>query len=295
MESKRVSDQEFRVLRSAGLVPPKAAKPSATRASHPFLSASPSLARDGLLDRPKARVLPPSALFCQPSFWVIFLANLVHNCQMYFMEWLPLFYTSHLKASPEVAGALVAAVVLVDLPARLLTAGLPTLLSKRMSLLGCRKFMSYLGFGGNLLLSLLLAGMLLFGGSSAASFTVVLALSKATQAFHAGGYLPNYLDTTAAYSGALSGMGNTLSTCVGVLFPRLVSWSLDTLGNGWLFLVVGLILMNVVTIVAVARGMSATNLDAELEAADKLGPPTPKGMGFVAHYVAISSAMGLKQ
>eukprot|EP00441_Pelagodinium_beii_P036049 CAMPEP_0197632488 /NCGR_PEP_ID=MMETSP1338-20131121/9213_1 /TAXON_ID=43686 ORGANISM="Pelagodinium beii, Strain RCC1491" /NCGR_SAMPLE_ID=MMETSP1338 /ASSEMBLY_ACC=CAM_ASM_000754 /LENGTH=497 /DNA_ID=CAMNT_0043204053 /DNA_START=133 /DNA_END=1626 /DNA_ORIENTATION=- len=238
-------------------------------------------------DKKEAKaLLPPPSFFLHPCVGVLFFAHFAQNWQQYFMEWLPLFYTSRLGILPQAAGLHVAAITLVEVPARALTKSLPEMMLRNgYSLLNCRKLMSVQGFAAHTFFNCLICALLNFVpmaslGSSAAfeatcAFTTIFALSKASQAVHAGGYFANYLDLTRNYSGALSGVGNTVATLAGVIFPRLASWTLEATGGHWMPLVGSLLSVNCMAMVAISTGMSVDSLD-DRAVAKKMCIKTPK-------------------
>jgi len=193
---------------------------------------------------------------------VLFLCHFAQNWQQYSSEWLPLFYTSKLGVAHSAAAAHVGIIGSVELPARAVTAILPELLIGRgCSLLQSRKLMSVQGFLLHLVVTGILGLLLLNSTSMPLAFTVPFALVKASQAFHAGGYFANYLDLTADYSGILAGVGNTVATAAGILFPRFASWSLELSSGDWLPIVVSLMLLDVAAIAAILLGLSVESLD----------------------------------
>mmetsp|Transcript_63782 Transcript_63782/g.161631 ORF Transcript_63782/g.161631 Transcript_63782/m.161631 type:complete len:456 (+) Transcript_63782:65-1432(+) len=207
-------------------------------------------------------ILPPPEFFLHTSVGTLFLCHFAQNWQQYFNEWLPLFYNTRLGVPSDLAGFHIGAIALVELPARAATTGLPALLRHcGFSNLQCRKLMSLQGFTFHLMLCLSIAALLLHTGATALSFTVLLGLTKASQAFHAGGYYANYLDLSQNYSGILTGVGNTVATAAGVAFPRFASWSLEGSDGSWLLLVLSLMFMDVLAIIAIPCGMSADCLD----------------------------------
>jgi len=245
----RITEEELSVLKTAGVLKEKNEGKSA----------------------PKA-LLPPPTFFLHPCVGVLFFAHFAQNWQQYFMEWLPLFYTSRLGVQREVAGLHVAAITLVEVPARALTKCWPELMLRNgYSLLSCRKLMSIQGFAAHTFFNGIICALLHFvpmatPGIGAAfevtvAFTTIFAFSKATQAVHAGGYFANYLDLTRNYSGALSGVGNTVATLAGVLFPRLASWTLEATGGHWMPLVGSLLSVNCVAMLAISSGLSVDSLD----------------------------------
>eukprot|EP00421_Protoceratium_reticulatum_P058993 CAMPEP_0168495928 /NCGR_PEP_ID=MMETSP0228-20121227/71999_1 /TAXON_ID=133427 /ORGANISM="Protoceratium reticulatum, Strain CCCM 535 (=CCMP 1889)" /LENGTH=436 /DNA_ID=CAMNT_0008512781 /DNA_START=69 /DNA_END=1375 /DNA_ORIENTATION=+ len=246
--SRRVTVEETRALRDAGVLPALAADEGKAR--------QPAL-------RP---IVPPRAFLGSRSIWVLFACHFSQNWQQYFGEWLPLFYSSWLGSSSELAGLHAASVGLAELPSRAVTARLPELLlSKDLTLLTCRKLMSVVGFAAHLLLSAVLAMMLLRPAAQPLAFTALFALSRASQSCHAGGYYANYLDLTRDYSGFLSGFGNTLATAAGVLFPRFASWSLDLTAGSWLPIISSLVLVDALAMSSIMSGMSVECLDEKLE------------------------------
>ncbi|CAE7683074.1 PHT4 [Symbiodinium sp. CCMP2592] len=219
-------------------------------------------------------LFPPFAFFTQPCVAVLFLAHFAQNWQQYFLDWLPFFYNTRLGVSPEAAGFHIALITLLELPARALTKNLPErLLGRGFSLLSCRRLMSLQGFALHSVCSCLLAGLLTMQPLSASgvespwAFTTIFGICKVSQAFHAGGYFANYMDLTRQYSGALSGVGNTLATTAGVGFPRLASWTLETTQGQWMPLFISLVSMNLLAMLAIGTGLSVDCLD------DQLGKP----------------------
>jgi len=240
----RTSSAELAVLEKAGVLNPGPKKAEATA------------------------LFPPLNFFVQPCVAVLFLAHFAQNWQQYFLDWLPLFYNTRLGVQPEVAGFHIALITMIELPARALTKSLPDrMLGRGFSLLSCRRLMSLQGFALHAVCSCLLAGLLAMmppsmeGVELPMAFTAIFGLCKVSQAFHAGGYFANYLDLTRQYSGALSGVGNTLATTAGVVFPRLASWTLEATDGQWLPLFASLVCMNLVAMLAIATGLSVDCLD----------------------------------
>jgi len=218
---------------------------------------------------PKKRRIPfnPS-LFLHAAVWTPILCNFVQNSQMYFAEWLPFFYSTTLGMSPEVASFHLTIIALVEMPARAITKDMPEKLQQQgLSLLQCRKSMSLQGFSYHLVLCILLALLLGFDAVWPIAYTSLFMLSKGVQAFHAGGYFANYLDLTRNYAGMLTGVGNTVASCAGVVVPQLISISLQSSDTNWLPVFAGLIFINTFAIVLITQCMSTHCLDDSLQTA----------------------------
>lgn len=253
-----LSQEEFVLLQQAGLATSRA-ETKTTEMKQVCPQSSKEYAK-------KQRAIFKPGLFLQFAVWVPILCNFVQNCQVYFAEWLPFFYSTQLGLSPDVASMHLTTIALVEMPSRMLTKDMPEkLLQRGSSLLQCRKIMSLQGFSYHLVLCILLAMFLGGGITWPVAYTVLFALSKAVQAFHAGGYFANYLDLTRNYAGMLTGIGNTVASCAGVFVPQFIAQSLQSDDTNWLPVIAGLIFINVVAIALVAKGMSATCLDEGLE------------------------------
>lgn len=209
-------------------------------------------------------VLPPSYFFAKASVWALFVAHFSQNWQASFAEWMPTLYSSRLEVRPDVAGLHLAAIALVELPARFLTKDLPKLLLQRgWSLTLCRKCMSIQGFTLHTVSLLCLAAMMMLRSQMNVSpifFTIVFCVGKVSQSMHAGGYFANYFDLTRKYAGALTGIGNTLATLAGLIFPLLASGQVDA-ELGWIHLIGVVAAMNAVAIAAISQGLSTDCLD----------------------------------
>lgn len=207
-------------------------------------------------------------LFLHPEVWAVILCHFVQNCQQYFAEWIPFFYSSQLAMSPELVSSQLTIIALVDVPARVLTKDLPgKVLNRGFSLLQCRQLMSVQGFAYHLILCTVFACFLRIDLKVPVLYTILFALSKASQAFHSGGYFANYLDLTRDYAGILTGVGNTMASCAGVVMPMFISSSLEHDDKNWSPVVFGLVFIDLVAIVLVTKSMSAESLDDRLQSA----------------------------
>jgi hypothetical protein len=226
----------------------------------------------------KQRALFKPRLFLHFPVWVPMVCHFVQNCLQYFSEWLPFFYSSQLGISPDLASIHLITIALVELPSRMITKDMPEkLLQRGSSLLQSRKIMSVQGFSYHLLLCALLAVFLGFDVTWPLPYTVLFALSKATQSFHSGGYFANYLDLTRNYTGMLTGIGNTVATCAGLVVPQFIAQSLQIDDRNWLPVMAGMIFINVIAIALVGKGMSVTCLDEGLEASKFESETSGKG------------------
>jgi len=205
------------------------------------------------------------SLFLHTSVWTVILCHFVQNSQVYFAEWLPFFYNTHLGMTPDVASFHITMIALVEMPARTLTKDMPENLQQRgFSLVQCRKMMSLQGFSYHLILCIVLALFLGFNVMWPLAYTLLFALSKGVQAFHSGGYFANYLDLTRKYTGMLTGIGNTVASFSGVVVPQFIARSLEGADSNWLPVIAGLISINMMAIAAVTKGMSTHCLDDDL-------------------------------
>lgn len=201
-------------------------------------------------------------LFLHIPVWTVFICGFAQNCQVYFAEWLPLFYSKHLGVAPDVAGVFLAAAAAVELPARAMTKDMPAYLAKKqVTLLHSRKLMSLQGFGYHACICVVLLMMMSNQINSPILFTAAFALSRVAQAFHAGGYFANYLDLTQEHVGMLTGLGNTLASFAGIVVPTFVACSLEEMSNPWSRIVGAGLAINVVAACLVAFCMSVSCLD----------------------------------
>lgn len=97
---------------------------------------------------------------------------------------------------------------------------------------------------------------------SPTAFTLMLCVGKVSQSMHAGGYFANYFDLTREYAGALTGVGNTLATTAGLVFPMLASGYVDS-DVGWLHLLAIVAGMNLLAIAAVSSKLLVDSLDVD--------------------------------
>lgn len=214
----------------------------------------------------KQRALFNPRLFLFPSVWAVIGSHFAQNSLQYFAEWLPFFYSTKLAMLPELASFHLTIISLVEMPARMITKEMPERLQQRgFSLLQCRKIMSLQGFFYHMLLCALLAMFLGFDITSPVAYTVLFTLSKAVQAFHAGGYFANYLDLTRSYAGMLTGIGNTVASCAGVVVPQFIADTLQNDEMNWLPVIAGLIFINLVGIALVGTLMSTDCIDDRLQ------------------------------
>jgi len=238
---KTLSQSERTLLQQAGLVKDKAKNSEASKSEKPFLNLG---------------------LFVHMPVWTVLVSHFVQNCQVYFAEWLPLFYNTYLGLTPEVAALYLTMVASVELPARTATKDMPDYLAKRgMSLLQCRKLMSLQGFGYHLALCAVVAALMLNNVTSPVAFTAAFALSRAVQAFHSGGYFANYMDLTQDYVGMLNGVGNTLASLSGIVVPQFVTFNLEISSDNWLPIITGGVGLNLLALSVVSRFMSTASLD----------------------------------
>lgn len=248
-----LSQDEYVVLQQAGLV---TGRPDA-RVTYD-LSESHSPKANGK----KQRATFNPSLFLHTAVWTVILCNFVQNCQQYFAEWLPYFYSTQLAMSPDLASFHLTMIALVEMPARTITKDMPGQLQQRgFSLLQCRQVMSLQGFSYHLVLCGLLGLFMGFEITWPLAYTVLFALSKAVQAFHSGGYFANYLDLTRNYAGMLTGIGNTVASCAGVIVPQFIAQCLQNGDTNWLPVIAALMVINVGAILLVAKGMSTRCLD----------------------------------
>jgi len=204
-------------------------------------------------------------LFLHSAVWTLLISHFVQNCQVYFAEWLPLFYNSYLGVSPDVASICLTVAASIELPSRAATKNMPDHLARKgMSLLQSRKFMSLQGFGFHCILCAVFGLMILQGVTSPIAFTTVFTLSRAVQAFHSGGYFANYLDLTQDYVGMLSGVGNTLASFAGVVVPNVVAYNLRISKDNWVPIAAGGVGLNLVACSLIYRFMSTSCLDGAL-------------------------------
>lgn len=222
-------------------------------------------------------ILPPGNFFLKTCVWALFFAHFAQNWQASLADWYPTLYRSSLSVSAETASMHLAAVAMVELPARAYTKDLPKrLIGGGWSLLACRRWMSVTGFAMHTA-AMVCLGVLFSSrsyaplvGAGPGAFTVILCLGKISQSMHAGGYFANYFDLTQKYAGALTGVGNTLATLAGLLLPRFASRLVDTDG-GWMRLLSLVAGTNLLAIAAIAY-LSVEPLDdrEENEGSSKL-------------------------
>jgi len=230
------------LLKQAGLVTEKSEKVgSASKIHKPFFNLS---------------------LFFHVPVWTVLVSHFVQNCQVYFAEWLPLFYNTYLGLTPDMAAFYLTVVASMELPARTVTKDMPDHYAKRgMSLLQCRKVMSVQGFGYHLVLCAIVAALMLSNVTSPLAFTIAFALSRAVQAFHSGGYFANYMDLTQDYVGMLNGVGNTLASVAGIVVPHFVTFNLGISSDNWLPIIGGGMVLNLLAVAMISRFMSTSSLD----------------------------------
>jgi len=243
---KTLSQSERALLQQAGLVKQKTGDSGASKMQKPFLNLR---------------------LFFYMPVWAVLVSHLVQNCQVYFAEWLPLFYNTYLGLTPSMAALYLTMVASVELPARTLTKDMPDYFAKRgWSLLQCRKMMSLQGFGCHLVLCAIVAALMLNNVTSPLAFTVTFALSRAVQAFHSGGYFANYMDLTQDYVGMLNGVGNTLESLAGIIVPQFVTFNLGISSDNWLPIIAGGVSLNLLAISMISCFMSTASLDGAVSA-----------------------------
>merc|ERR1712226_326754 len=121
--------------------------------------------------------------------------------------------------------------------------------------------MSLQGFFYYVLLFTMVGIFLHFQVDSPMGFTILFALSKASQAFHAGGYFANYLDLTRNYAGMLTGAGNTIASLAGIVVPRFIASNLQDGEAHWLPVITALIILNCLAMAFLTKFMSTECLD----------------------------------
>eukprot|EP00747_Dinoflagellata_sp_TGD_P218235 gnl/TRDRNA2_/TRDRNA2_90518_c0_seq1.p1 gnl/TRDRNA2_/TRDRNA2_90518_c0~~gnl/TRDRNA2_/TRDRNA2_90518_c0_seq1.p1 ORF type:complete len:529 (-),score=82.98 gnl/TRDRNA2_/TRDRNA2_90518_c0_seq1:61-1647(-) len=249
-----LTQEEFTLLQQAGVV--------VARADDRAKTCDPSGSKDA---SKKSSSFNPTLLL-HTSVWTVILCNFVQNCQQYFAEWLPFFYDTQLAMSPDLASFHLVMIASVEMPARALTKDMPErLLQRGWSLQQCRKIMSLQGFFYHLVLCVILATFLHCDVTWPVAFTLLFTLSKAVQAFHSGGYFANYLDLTRNYAGMLTGVGNTVASCAGVVVPQFIARTLQGDDRNWLPVIAGLVFINMIAIGLIAEGMSTRCLDDALQ------------------------------
>jgi ACS family sodium-dependent inorganic phosphate cotransporter len=210
-------------------------------------------------------------MFMHLSVWTIILCNFVQNCQQYFIEWLPFFYSTQLGVNPETIGFYLTIISFVEMPARAITLCMPEKLQHRgFSLLQSRKIMSLQGFFYHFLLCALLVVLFQADIRLPLIYTILFMLSKAVQSLHAGGYFANYLDVTQNYAGMLTGVGNTVASFAGVVVPQFVAGCLEKDEANWLPVFGGLILANIMAMSLISFFMSTCCLDDVCSRATKV-------------------------
>jgi MFS family permease len=252
--SPDLSPEESLLLQQAGLAPSKTTElKESTETKQQQEEAGGST---------KQRPLFNPHLFMHMATWTPIFCNFVQNSQIYFAEWLPFFFTTQLGVNPGMVSVYLTVISFVEMPARTMTLDMPEKLQQRgFSLLQCRRTMSVQGFSYHLVLLGVVLVLFRSGVRWPLAYTILFMLSKAVQSFHAGGYFANYLDLTRNYAGMLTGVGNTVASCAGVVVPQFIAECLQEDEANWLPVFGGLILANVLAIALLVFCMSTSCLD----------------------------------
>lgn len=204
------------------------------------------------------------SLFLQPGIWALFLAHGVFNYANYFLNaWMPTMFVDQFDdVDAATVGAFLMWPEVVGVMSRFVSAAVAdryVLKSGRLSLLSVRKGGSVVAFLGQ--------GVALYcavrQGTPVRCVFFLMCASTAA-AVHSCGFKPNYLDLTTAYSGVLSGIGNTFASVASAVGPAITSEILLYRPGDWLLLFNGLFLMNCLGACVVALFLSVDNLDLKL-------------------------------
>eukprot|EP01061_Rhynchopus_euleeides_P047915 TRINITY_DN991_c0_g1_i4.p1 TRINITY_DN991_c0_g1~~TRINITY_DN991_c0_g1_i4.p1 ORF type:complete len:430 (+),score=141.71 TRINITY_DN991_c0_g1_i4:232-1521(+) len=194
-------------------------------------------------DAPKQDVAPLWRVVTHPAVIAVFVAHMAFNYGAYFLtNWSPTYYKEVLGMDTAAAGLHLSMPHVSNLAGKLMNNPISAQLNKAgFSRLGSRRFFTGASFVG--------AGLVMLAVQQARDLPVVATTALLTTAnfmwgLSPSGFKANYLDVTVTYTGAVSGIGNTLGTVSSYVGPQIVSYILKEY-ESWDLIFVSIFVANV--------------------------------------------------
>ena len=170
-----------------------------------------------------------------PSVLALFLVHMVYNLTtLSINSWMPTYYAETLRLPPESAKMHLTLPHLAALGLKLYVASIGrTVRSHGVSLKASRRLMCAVGFATTAVALLLLPAVSDTSKHSVWLSTGLFCVALAGTGFHAEGFRANYLDVTRAHVGAVSGMGNCLSSVAAMGAPLIVGSMVQAYDGAW--------------------------------------------------------------
>jgi len=172
---------------------------------------------------------PPWRILAIPSTWSVLFASVAFNFQRYFTYiWITAYSTDMLHAPVSSSTACMFWSNLADMVFALGAGKAADALAKsgRISTLGIRRLFATVGFVGTGT-CLLLVGFV----RQQASVTLLVALASGLHSCHVAGFKSSYTELSRAYSGVLSGLGNTFGSLSSFVVPLIGAAVLEAYGG----------------------------------------------------------------
>ena len=182
-----------------------------------------------------------------PAIFAVFFAHMAFNYGAYFLtNWSPTYYNDVLNVDPAAAGLYLSMPHVGNLVGKLVNNPVSARLDAQgFSRLGSRRFFaacSFIGAGFCMLPTFYVKDMSVF-------YTCFLmTAANVFWGFAPSGFKANYLDVTVAYTGVVSGLGNTLGTVSSFYGPQVVAYILKEY-ESWNLIFVSIFAMNILATV----------------------------------------------